>query len=134
MSTANKFHPSVVATIIVGNMLSYNRMEGVYKILNHMTGEAVFTHQIGRIMQEASPVLKKALPEFTEWVNESGYGLVLDEDSHKEWLGRLTKRWGEELEVPVMDVNQHESIDPFSELAEKMHPDKIIQVDVPAKE
>lgn len=44
------------------------------------------------------------------------------------WKKIWDDRYGETMEVSPMSHDDHERIDPLSELAEKMHPDNIIQV------
>lgn len=131
MSTAiPTFDPSVIASILTTHLLSVNGIQGVYEILNYMTGEPVFTHQIPRCVREAQPVLEAALPEVAAWVKTSGYESVDGPETHKVWIASVNEYWkGRTFEVPRMGINQHESIDPVSELAEKVHPRKIMIVD-----
>ncbi|RVC47631.1 hypothetical protein EN781_00410 [Mesorhizobium sp. M4A.F.Ca.ET.090.04.2.1] len=123
---AEKAFPiGAVLSVVTGRLVSENHMTGIYEVLNYMTGENVFTHQIPRISREAEPVilalhpeLRKALPE-AEQVNG---------DNWREWLATWKARYGEEITVPLMTIAQHERIDPLSELAERVHPDKIVVV------
>src|SRR5579871_5263795 len=52
-----KFHLSDVLTVTTGLVLSNRHMEGVYDILNYMTGESLFTHQLPRAMVACRPSL-----------------------------------------------------------------------------
>lgn len=48
----------------------------------------------------------------------------------QHFLTKMVERYGETLPVPKMTADQHENIDPISELAETVHPDRIIPVSI----
>lgn len=110
---------STVTGILVGNI------GGVYEVLNWMTGESVFTHQLPRISREARPVLVAAHPLLQQAIDEAGQ---VNGENYKEWLQKWEDRYGPAIAVPKFTAADHESIDPMSELAEKVHPDKIVTV------
>ena len=113
---------STVTGILVGNI------GGVYQVLNWMTGESVFTHQLPRISREARPVLVAAHPLLQQAIDEAEQ---VNRDNYKEWLQTWEDRYGPTISVPKFTADSHERIDPMSEAAEIMHPDKIITVAVP---
>jgi hypothetical protein len=98
---------------------------GVYEVLNWMTGESVFTHQLPRIGREATPVIVGAHPELQQAVDEAEQ---VTPENWQEWRDRWIERYGATIDVPRFNIAQHERIDPRSELAEMVHPDKIIEV------
>ncbi len=49
-------------------------------------------------------------------------------ENHAAWLAARVAEHGEWLDVAPMPEHAHESIDPISELAEKVHPDRIVTV------
>jgi hypothetical protein len=110
---------STVTGILVSNI------GGVYEVLNWMTGESVFTHQLPRIGREARPVLVAAYPLLQQAIDEAEQ---VNGENYKEWLQTWEDRYGPMIAVPKFDADSHESIDPLSELAEKVHPDKIIPI------
>jgi hypothetical protein len=57
------FHVSDVLTITTGRLVSRNGVSGLYKILNFLTGDNLFTHQLPRALDEVSVVLKPRFPE-----------------------------------------------------------------------
>ena len=95
------FHISDILTITDGRLVSFNGMDGVYDILNFMTGDDLFTHQLPRAMDICQPVLQKQLPHvnFNDWkedINENNYkdavnfvgnkhGFYFDVESCAEW-------------------------------------------------
>lgn len=124
MAEAKGFHLGDVLSITTGRLVSPRHMEGVYDILNWMTGESLYTHQLPRVAREAKPVLLAALPQLAavEVPDFPGPERVA------AWLAGQVALYGETLPVPKLTADQHESIDPMSELAEKVNPDKIIAI------
>lgn len=121
-----KFEISAVISVVSGRMVSKEGMGGIYEVLSWMAGESVFTHQIPRIRGEAAPLilamhpgLEKALAEAELVTNEHDMLIM-----HAAWV----RCYGAEIDVPLMTIDEHERIDPRSELAEMAHPDKIIEI------
>lgn len=46
MERAAKFHPGDVLTVIHGRLVSPNHMDGIYKLLEFITGAEIYSHQI----------------------------------------------------------------------------------------
>lgn len=120
-----EFHIGDILSVTTGCLVSPRHIGGVYDILNFMTGESIYTHQIPRVGREAAPVLLKQHPQLVE-VDATG----VEPDNFKSWLAEQVKRYGEMLPVQPMTADEHESIDPMSELAEKIHPDRIMVIEV----
>ncbi len=119
------FHLGDVLSITTGVLLSPRRMAGVYDILNWMSGDNLFTHQLPRVAREASSVLLRAHPDLATVEKPT-----LKPDEVDPWLVEQVAKFGEIVAVPKMTADEHESIDPMSELVERVHPDKIIKINV----
>lgn len=117
------FHITDVLTITTGNLVSNRHMAGVYDLLSYMAGEDVYTHQIPRVMRECEPALRRQHPQL---------GAADTSGVTPENLAARTVEWvaafGETLPVAPLSEDQHERIDPISELAEMVPPDRIIPV------
>lgn len=100
---------------------------GVYQMLNWMTGESVFTHQIPRISREAVPVMLAMHPTLQLAIDEANQ---VTPENFATWRDTWEDRYGPTIAVPKFNADTHESIDPMSELAEMAHPDKIVTVKV----
>jgi hypothetical protein len=121
---ARNFHIGIILSITGERLMSPTQppISGVYEILNYMTGDNLYTHQLPRVCRECRPALLKQHPQLAAWV---------DDVTPENFCARLTdavKQFGEELPVEKLAEADHERIDPLSELAEKVHPDKIIAV------
>lgn len=119
--TIRQFHLGDILSVTTGRLVSPRHMDGVYDILNHMTGESLFTHQLPRVSEEAAPVLLRQHPQLAE---VTGDGVTAD--NWRGWLADLVARFGETLPVQPMTADEHEYREPLSKLAEKMHPDRIV--------
>jgi hypothetical protein len=117
------FHLGDVLTITTGKLVSKRHMEGVYDILNFMTQDSLFTHQLPRASEEMRPILLKQHPQLA-----SVSGDEVTPENFAAWIDGKCAEFGEELLVTQAPEHAHEFIDPLSELAEKVHPDKIISV------
>lgn len=113
-----------VLSITTGRPVSPRHMAGIYDILNFMTGESLFTHQLPRVIREAAPILLAQHPALAE-IAEPDFK---SPDEVAPWLAAMKARYGETLEIAPMGADQHERIDPLSELAEMVHPDRIVVV------
>ena len=112
-----------VLSAITGRLMG--DIGGVYQVLNWMTGESVFTHQIPRISREAGPVILALHPQLGQAIEEAEHATP---ENYKQWLATWENRYGPEIAVPKFTADTHERIDPLSELSEKVDPDKIIAV------
>jgi hypothetical protein len=57
------FHISDVLSITTGRLVSSRHMEGIYDILNFLTGDELLTHQLPRAAKECEPWLKTQFPQ-----------------------------------------------------------------------
>jgi hypothetical protein len=126
MAETKQFDTCDVLSTITGRLIG--KIDGVYQVLNWMTGESVFTHQLPRISREARPVVIAAHPLLQQAVDEADQ---VNRDNWQEWRRTWEDRYGLTIAVPKFNADSHERIDPMSEAAEMMHPDKIISVAVP---
>jgi hypothetical protein len=122
--TKTKDFPTAdVMSTVTGRLMG--KIDGVYQVLNWMTGESVFTHQLPRISREAVPVMLARMPELQSAIDEAE---EVTGDNYLGWLARWTERYGATIAVPKMNHTQHERIDPMSEAAQHFSPDQIAVV------
>lgn len=111
MTETKAFPTAAVLSTITGRLLC--EIGGVYEVLNWMTGESVYTHQIPRISREAEPVILAAHPQLREAVREA---LLVNTENWQDWRDRWLLRYGPEIAVPKMSAADHKAIDPITEL------------------
>jgi hypothetical protein len=120
---AKTFPLGTVLSISTGRLLAPNGISGVYEILNHMTGDSIYTHQIPRVCQECKPYLLKQFPQLAEIDVEA-----VTQENWASFMNDLSQRYPAEYTVQALPAGEHYEIDPVSELAEMVHPSKIIVV------
>jgi hypothetical protein len=123
MMTTKEFPTRDVLSTITGRLMG--EIGGVYLVLNWMTGESVYTHQLPRISREAKPVIIALHPELEPTIAEAEQ---VTQENYLTWRNTWEARYGLTITVPKLTIGEHERIDPLSELAEKVSPDKIIVI------
>lgn len=63
MNSIAKFHISDVLSVTTGYLVSTRHIQGVYDILNHMTGENLFTHMLPAASDLCQPRLREQFPD-----------------------------------------------------------------------
>ena len=98
-----KFHLGDVLSVTTGVLVSPRHIHGVYDILNFMTGENLFSHQLPRASEECKQHLLEQLPQLKD-VDASG----VTSENWQNWLDEQVARFGEELTVHNIPNGQHE--------------------------
>lgn len=119
------FPTADVLSTITGRLMG--DIGGIYTVLGWMTGESVYTHQIPRIRKEACAAMLALRPDLVRAVNEADQ---VNRDNWRGWLATWTARYGDTIDVVKLNADQHERIDPHSELAEKLPPERIVLADL----
>jgi hypothetical protein len=134
-----EFHISDVLSITTGRLVSSRHMEGIYKILNHMTGDNLFTHQLPRASRECEPVLVAAYPQLSKddpitarCIAAMDRGIEMGERDNavRGAVEKIRFEHGlpEMLEVPELFHGESAHTDPMDELVALVGKDKIIEV------
>jgi hypothetical protein len=121
MAERRQFPLGDVLSITTGRLLSPQGIGGVYEILNFITGDNLYTHQLPRACDECKPHLLKLFPKLASVDTTAVTG-----DNWKAWLLDRVMEHGEILTIEAMAPGEHYFIDPVSELAEKVHPSRIL--------
>jgi hypothetical protein len=122
--TSRTFHLGDVLSVMTGRLVSPRHIDGVYDILNHLTGESLMTHQLPRASREAEPVLRERFPDLaTIEVPEFTGGMP----EVMAWLDEQVAMHGIARDVAPLDAEDHTSIDPLVELR-MMRPDASVIV------
>lgn len=117
-----------VLSITTGRLVSPEHIGGVYNILNWMTRDNLFTHQLGRASDESKPWLLRWFPELEkvelwqldQFLEEST--VPIEPGTMPEavslWIStqRCRHGWPKTFEVPRIPQDDHEHKDPYDEL------------------
>ena len=103
----------VLSVINDGAILSERGVDGIYDILDYMTGENLHNHQSSRVLGECSPALREQLPNLAEVQIPE---LDRDPERLRSWLGQIALEHGEKHPVRPLPPEDHAVIDSFDEL------------------
>lgn len=94
-----KFHPATIYSVTSGRL--FCGMDDLQRILERVTGRAVFTHMIPDAMRFASPILRESFPEIALQERPTTY----DDPAAmvREFSARLAEKFGSEIEVDGPD-------------------------------
>jgi hypothetical protein len=84
-----------ILSVTTEKLLSRRHMDGIYEILNFMTGQDVFTHQLGDACDKAKPALLQQHPNLADVRPPDG----LDQHDLMAWLVETERVHGEALEI-----------------------------------
>jgi hypothetical protein len=113
-----------ILSITTGRLVSTRHMEGVYEILNFMTGANLFTHQLPAASRECEPELLKQFPQLGS-IKEPNFG---DPDEVPAWLQDQKRLFGETLEVePFAKIDSSYS-DPIGDAVKMFGSDRVVVV------
>lgn len=126
MTETKDFPTEDVLSAVTGYLATERGIGAIYGVLGWMTDGPVWTHQLPRIGQEAAPVVLKLHPELAEAYEEAKQ---ITPENWQQIVAGWRERYGPTIAVPRMTAAEHERIDPLSELAEKVHPDRIVVVE-----
>jgi hypothetical protein len=123
------FDLSDVLSITTGRLVSTRHMNGIYDILNYLTGDNLFTHQLPRAMEWAKPKVLELHPGLRDMdaalANLDRQLLTARARSNAAevvtvWVDSLRPRLGDTLDLPALDG--WTQIDPISELVAMQSP------------
>jgi hypothetical protein len=113
-----EFHLGDILSITTERLVSSSHMGGVYDILNFMTGDNLFTHQLPRAGRECKPYLLEQLPQLGGVEMKRSVATLdrrLKATSDKEerrrivesWLAEQVVKYGEYLPVAPIPTDAH---------------------------
>lgn len=139
---SRQFHLGDILSISHDRLVSPRGMAGIYEILDFMTGDNLFTHQLPRASRECKSHILAQLPwlnspEIEREVNELGDTIDSMTDRSRSETDEIVTRWLAEMvlshsethPVEPIPASDHARIDPVSE-AEMMAPGKVIVIQV----
>ena len=124
------FHIGDILTITTDRVMSKRHMEGVYDILNYMTDDNLFTHQLPRAREECSSALREQLPDIGALEVPDFEG----EEQLWSWLGKIAVEYGETHPVLPLHPEDHTMIGPIDELRMMGHGDKLVVFEPPPQD
>lgn len=125
MTDSRAFPLSDVLSVTTEKLLSRRHMDGIYDILSFMTGQSLFTHQLGDACDKAKAALLEQHPHLADVRPPDG----LDQADLMAWLVEAERVHGETIEVTPLADWQHR--DPIEDLCDKVGAEKVYVVPLP---
>ena len=121
-----KFHIGDILSVYTGRLLSPSKppVDGVYKILNFLHRDNLYTHQIPRACRDAKPWLRESLP----WLE----GITCEEvtpQNYRERLAYYAEQYGVEHELRPIPHAEELHRNPITEAEELAG--RVIVVELP---
>jgi hypothetical protein len=113
--TRRAFDLGTILTVTTGCLLSPKGMTGVYEILNWMTGDNLFTHQLPRASRECEQPLLDQHPDLAA-IEIPAWPESVDRATVEAWLAEQVARFGATRDVAPLAADDHTRIDPVTEM------------------
>lgn len=128
--TSKQFHLSDLLAVTSGRLLSLRGMEGVYGVIDHVTGQSHATHQLPRAADVVAPELLRQFP----WLADLPLpGELQNEGDLYEWwvrmgpvLGRLNV--SQFVDVQALPEGAYVGREPHAELQEMAAGRPVVQL------
>jgi hypothetical protein len=117
-----------ILSVTTGRLVSRDHIGGVYKILDYMTGDSLFTHQLPRASSECRPALLAQHPQLGDIeVPEFEPG---DTESIFSWLDEQEAIHGTHLDVDPLIIKVGDYSNPIGDLVQMTDkPIVVVEVD-----
>lgn len=130
MSETKSFHLGDLLSVTQDKLVSPNHIGGVYAVVDFVTGQPHWTHQLPRACGEVRPELLRQHPWLDGIIPPDS---VCDEPTVLAWLAEVVTLYGEVHEVAPMPPGAYVGREPISELGEMIGRDRVIPVVVPGE-
>jgi hypothetical protein len=138
------FHISDVLSVTTGRLVSSRHIDGVYDVLNFLTGDNLYTHQLPRAMDKCKPWLRSMFPALME--DSPGMPERLADmdrrikavQQDREHIGVAIGDWVEHLRLALglpemlavyeLGADMHTRIDPIEEARAMVGDDRVLTV------
>lgn len=125
--TTRRFHIGDILSITTGRLVSPDHIDGVYRVLNWMTGDNLMTHQLPLAAEAVTPDIRQQHP----WTNRVLAPETFKNRGHVEgWVAEQKLRFGEwhELTPAPMSWGSH---DPITDFTNQFPGKPVIAVEMP---
>lgn len=116
------FETGQVLTVTTGKLLC--DVGKLYEILNFMTGDDLFTHQLGRAAMECKPGVLRQHPQLSAITGED-----ITSENALQWLDEKKAELGDGFDLEPLGENEHQFIDPIAEAVAMVGPERVVVVE-----
>jgi hypothetical protein len=108
-----QFHIGDILTVTTGKTVCDRSIDGVNDLLNFLTNDVIYTHQLRRVGLQCKPYLLQQFPQLKDITGED-----VTEHNWREWMEDKISKFGMHLEVIPLPESVHKEVDPFVEMME----------------
>lgn len=108
-----------VLSVTTDRLLSRRHVAGIYDLLRHMTGQDVYTHQLGKVADACAPELEAQHPFLVDLKPPAS----LDVPDLMAWLLEAERIHGEEIVVLPLALWRYR--DPIEDAADAVGAEKV---------
>lgn len=130
MTSSKAFHLGDILSITSDILVSPRLMDGVYGILNWMTGDDLMTHQLPRAARQCKGPLLAQHPDLASVQVPEG---IRGAELHA-WLAEQVALYGETRDVTPLAAGEYTHVDPLSEFRTVAPQAEIIAVRLPGNQ
>ncbi len=116
-----------ILSVTTGCLVSRRHVDALYDLMGFMTTDTLYTHALIRASAECKPALLEQHPELADISFPEG---LEGDDAVYAWLAEQETIYGTKLLVKPLPLTTHEVIDPITELADMVGPEKVMVVDI----
>lgn len=117
------FPTSVILSVVYDRLLC--KIDDVYRILNFVTGDSIYTHQIPRACRTVSPWILQGLPQLRDWKSSE-----INTQNWQSYVKLASEKFGERLLVKKMPRSMWTHIDAVEEAKAMVGDENVIALNV----
>jgi hypothetical protein len=108
-----------ILTVTTGRLVAHRGMDAVYEILNFLTGENLYTHQLVRAAPICAKFILQVYPELAK-ISTTDLDELLKKYSDpkqavNEWVEEIRKENRDSYELMPLPVGMYQAMNPISE-------------------
>lgn len=133
MSDTRDFHLGDILSVTTGRLVSPRHIDGVYDVLNFMTGDDLMTHQLPRAAGECKEPLLAQHPDLRA-IQVPYFGAESRDEAEEavaRWLAEQVATYGQTRAITPLAAEDHTHIDPITELQAMRENPQIVVIEVP---
>ena len=109
-----RFDLGIIISVISGRV--FTEIENMYDILDYLTGDSIYTHQIPRVMDQVRPYILSIYPGL-EGIGSDA--IVTCKEEALAYIDEKKKIFGDSLPLkPITKESGYSHVDPLEELSE----------------
>lgn len=117
------FHLGDILSVTTGVLVAPDHMTAVYRILDFLVGEKLWTHQLGRAADAAKPWMLEQLP----WLAAIDASSVTA-DNWMSWLKAQAERYGAWHELEQLPPGRYAPRDPIDEAVDRFGSENVVVI------